>query len=632
MFTLEVILFITGSVIIWMILARALIAYLPEFNFLKMAESWEDVSVRWIFLAPIFIIISVLLFSGNRIAYGSDWFSYFLFHQVVLDSIKNGELLHWSTSISGGYPFAGHPENPGTTILMIPILLFNVVFGLKVNIAIIYILCVLGTFLFTRKYLNLSILSSSIISSMVISSTVVAVRVYTQKYTNIFEFLIPLSVFLFLESLYAQNGNQGFRRNQRFWALCGTSILIALMLYQGKLGAVVALSILFFISVYAFIKSQRGDRLRVFLTFMIMFFLTFLLAAPKILPMIELLQIDSRYVSDWERLRNHIFTPSTLIMALVTYRHDEIAWVIGNQIIGLGIIPLLLAIFSLFASTKKALPWFFMCIFFILIVSGDNSPIPLGYYFWHLPVFHSMEDLDKYFGFHIMFLISLLAGIGLERIKTYPFYGKQIVSVIAIVTLTMLIVSSASIHKRSFQGKMPNFEKEKEFYFIEKPQGTGLLNEDYLYYLQNIGTINSYTNIKYPNRAQARYKVDSDYKREKNPLYKGESYFEGGEGIVQIKNRSQNRIELRVETKNPGILVINQNYNKYWRTSAGEIINDGSGLLKIELKKPGEYNLTVFNKNILFLTGCVLNLIALIILYPLSRMFLKLDDGFKKKV
>lgn len=635
MFTLEIMLFIACSIFIWFVFARAMIPYLQEFHFLKNSNSWEDALIRWIFLAPVCIIISILLFSFDRIAYGSDWFAYFLYHQVVLDSIKNGELLHWSTTISGGYPFAGHPENPSTTILMIPIILFGVIFGVKVNIAIMYILCVAGTFLLARKYLHLSIFSSSVISSMIISSTLVAVRVYTQKYTNIFEFLTPLCLFLFLESLYAPVSNQSFLKNQRYWALCGTSIIVAMMLYQGKLAAVVTLLFLFCIFIYALFRSQRGDRIRVLFTFTIMLIFTVLLAAPKILPMIELLQIDSRYVSDWERLRYHIYTPRTLIKALVTYKHDEIAWVFGNQIIGLGVIPLLLAFYSLFASTKKALPWFLMGIFFILIVLGDNSPFPLGYYLWHLPILHSMEDLDKYFSSYIMFSIAVLAGFGLEKIRNISFLGRNIALFTALIILTMLTVSSASIHEGSFKSVIPKFDKEKEFYFVEKPQVTGLLNEDYLYDLQNIGTINSYVNIKYPNSAQARYKIKTDFLREKNPLYRGESYIEGGDGVVKIKGRSQNRIELSVRTTKPGILVINQNYNKYWHTSVGKILNDGSGLLKVLIEKPGEYILTVYNTNTLCLIGGILYLVAIIIFYPVSKIFSKLahkdlnDNSYK---
>ena len=236
MFSLEVISFIICSLIMWFILLRTVFVYMPELSFLRKANSWDDVLIQWIFLAPVTIIIAALLFTGSKIAYGSDWFAYFYYHQVVLDSLKGGQLLHWSSSIAGGFPWAGHPDQPSTTPLMIPILLCGVVFGIKINIALMYIFYVVGTFLLARKYLRLSVFSSAAISSMAVSSTLVAVRVCSQKYTNVFDFLTPPCIFFFLEAIYSCQSGKGLFRNQRFWALTSSSILVSIMFYQGKLG------------------------------------------------------------------------------------------------------------------------------------------------------------------------------------------------------------------------------------------------------------------------------------------------------------------------------------------------------------------------------------------------------------
>ena len=129
MFSFEVILFVVCSTILWTVIFRTLTAYLPEFSFLIKANSWDDVIVQWVFWVPACLIISALLTTGNKIAYGSDWCAYFNYHQIVYDSLKNGELLHWASGLSGGYPWAGHPDQPGTTPLMLPVMLFGVVFG-----------------------------------------------------------------------------------------------------------------------------------------------------------------------------------------------------------------------------------------------------------------------------------------------------------------------------------------------------------------------------------------------------------------------------------------------------------------------------------------------------------------------
>lgn len=627
MFSVEIILYILCSLISFFIVVRALAFYLPVFAFLGQAREWEEIVVQWIFLAPPIVFISILLFSGNKVSYGSDWFAYFLYHQVVLDSMRDGELLHWASSIAGGFPFAGHPEQPGVSPIMLPVFLFGVVFGIKVNIAIIYVITVMGTFLFAKKYLRLGDISSAAISSLVISSTMLAARIFSQRYDTVFNLLMPAIVFLYLECLYGERDDRGFfRGNQRFWALGGSSILTAQMLNQSKFQAVTCLLIITVISLYAFIRSKQKMRIVVISALMATF--TFAFAAPKILPMLELLQRDARYVADWGILANHSYSLESLAMALLSYKYEEIAWVFSNQIIGLGIIPLLLAIYGLIGYFRKALFWFCLCLFFTLIVLGDNSPLPLGYYIWKLPFFHSMEDMDKYFNFYIMFSIAVMAGLGLEKMRITFTWGQYTALGFSIVVITLLTLESSNIYKQAFLSELPKYNSEKEFYFVKRlptRDKWGFFQEDYLYHLRNIGTIDSYTNIKLPNSVQPRYFIDENLNPAPNPVYKGELYTESGRGRVGIVKRSQNYLEIDVDIPQGETLVFNQNYDKYWGTSLGEIKNDGSGLLKVYIKRGGRYKIVVRNSNKRFLAGCILEVIALIMLYPVGRGFLRMS-------
>lgn len=627
MFSVEIILYILCSLISLFIVVRALAFYLPVFAFLRQAREWEEIVVQWIFLAPPIVFISILLFSGNRVSYGSDWFVYFLYHQVVLDSMRDGELLQWASSIAGGFPFAGHPEQPGVSPTILPVFLFGVVFGIKVNIAIIYVITVMGTFLFAKKYLRLGDISSAVISSLVISSTMLAARIFSQRYDTVFNLLMPAIVFLYLECLYGERDDRGFfRGNQRFWALGGASILTAQMLNQSKFQAITCLLIIAVISLYAFIRSKKKMRIVMISASMAAF--TFAFAAPKILPMLELLERDARYVADWGNLANHSYSLESLAMALLSYKYEEIAWVFSNQIIGLGIIPLLLAIYGLIGFFRKALFWFFLCVFFTLIVLGDNSPLPLGYYIWKLPFFHSMEDMDKYFNFYIMFSIAVMAGLGLEKMRGAFAWGRYAALGFSIVVLTLLTLESSNIYNRAFLSELPKYDSEKEFYFVKRlptRDKWGFFQEDYLYHLRNIGTIDSYTNIKLPNSVQPRYFIDENLNPSPNPVYKGELYTESGRGKVGIAKRSQNYLEIDVDITQGETLVFNQNYDKYWSASFGEIKNDGSGLLKVYINRGGRYKIVVRNSNKRFLEGCILEVTALIMLYPVGRGFLRMS-------
>ncbi len=628
MWTPQIIAYVLSAAFLWIIVIRALLIYRQEFSFLIKANNGTEFTAQWVFLGPFVLIAAVILSTGQLVSYGSDWFAYFLYHQVTLDSMKSGELLHWSPYISGGYPWAGHPDQPSLTPLMLPLLIFGTVFGLKVNMVVMFLLYWSTSFLLARKYLNLSLLSSAFVSGLVISSGQVVMRVYTQKYTNVFDFLTIPTIFFLLEALHGSKDNKPYK-TERFWLFAAACVLQAVMLYQGKIDAAVNFVFIGIIFAYAFFK-KGANRRQICMMGIGFFILSVLLAAPKILPMKELLKIDSRYVVNFEQLKAHIYTPSSLRDALFTYEFKGIDWVKANQIIGLGVVPLLLGIFGVIAYPRRAWIWLSVAVFFSFVGLGNNSFFPLGYYLWHLPILHNMEDLDKYFNFYIMFPIAILAGLGLEKLSNISVAAKRWAVVIALFWVAILTQHSLFYYKEAFPVPLPKYEKEKEFYFVQRnfKFHTSMLFDDYLYYMRNIGTMPSYTNIKIPIAAQPRYILESKYKTIDNRLYRGEAYFESGKGSIVPQTYKQNYIVLSGELEYPGIVVINQNSSPYWHASKGTIINDGSGLLKVFLNEPGKFELTVRNINLPFVYGVVLYALGVVLLGAVYRFFKKYP--FKK--
>lgn len=611
--SLEVLLFFVWASVLWLVLIKTFFLYKGEFGFIVKAYSWEDVFCQLIFLIPSVLVIGALLSTGHKIVYGSDWMAYYDYHQVVLDSLKSGHLSHWSTTISGGFPWAGHPDSPSVSIFMIPITIFGVFLGLKVNIVIIYLMYVIATFLFTLKHIKLSLLSSAAVSSLVLVSTLVAVRVATQQYTSIFSFLVPVALFFFFEMF------KGESARKRFWSAWSTAIISAMIFYQGHIIGVINVFFLVCVFIAMLIMANKKNRLEYFLRGTAVFFLIALLAAPKILPMLEVLSQDSRFVSSWERLRYHVYTPLSLIYALITSRYEDINWVTANQVIGLGWIPFLMAWVGVFSYPRRTWIWLVVVIIVSLIVLGGNSILPLGYYLWYLPFFHSMEDLDKWLNFYIMFSIAVLCGFGWEKLRSSSS-GRVIMYISMAVVLCSLTATSVYLHKNEFTVKPPLYGQERKFFSIQRlepPAKWGMLSFDYLYHLQNIGVTEAYTNIKLPIAAQPKYFVKPDYSFVLNPNYKGEVYFEQGKGSIDNIRFSQNEVYFKVKTDEPGLLVINQNYSPHWKVSSGEIVNDGSKLLKIRLNRVGAYDLRVCNINRLFMVGCILACFPLILWWPL---------------
>lgn len=611
MFSAETILYFVAALACWYLLLRALMGYAGEFAFLRQAADREARATQWLFLAPFVLLAAALLSTGGKLSYSGDWLVYYNYHLLVAESLRQGDLMHWSSTLSGGFPFAGHPESPGVSPVMLIALLLGEVVGIKVTILLLYLLMVLGIFLLARRHLGFSVRGGALLSSLALVSTVLAGRVVTAKYTNLFELLIPLVLFFYLESLHA------LERSKRLRAVGACAILLAMLLVQGKIGLVNTALFMTGIFVYAMVRADHAARRRILLASLAVAGLFLLLAAPKILPMLDLLRIDARYIESFERLRNHILEPRTLFMALITYGYNESGWIFNNQIIGLGVLPLGVGIYGVATGWRQNLGWLALLVIFCFIVLGDNGWIPLGYWLWHLPLFHSMEDLDRYYTFFIMLCIALLAVRGVERIVLRPVWGAGLAWGLVAAMLLPLLAYSFDLHRHAFRGTPLVPAVSRDFHFAgksEDPRGWGMLGHDYLYALRGIGVLNGYTNLRYPSAAQARYQVEPNGTETPNPDYRGEVFLLEGEGSATLLRHTQNALQVQVRADTPVTVGINQSASPYWRVSHGQVVEPESKLLKIRLEQAGAYTLEIRNVNPWFRAGCGLGLTGVLLL------------------
>ena len=145
--------------------------------------------------------------------------------------------------------------------------------------------------------------------------------------------------------------------------------------------------------------------------------------------------------------------------------------------------------------------------------------------------------------------------------------------------------------------------------------------------LQNVGKINWYGNIHLGEYALPRYFMvwdDADsfeayhYVSFLNSDYRGEIYFLNKDANkAEFKYFSPDKIVARVDVLEPDILVINQNYDKYWRSSPSKPISI-KGLLAVKLEKKGTYQVTLTYHPLTFYLGLCVSMAALIfIIYSL---------------
>jgi uncharacterized membrane protein YfhO len=97
-----------------------------------------------------------------------------------------------------------------------------------------------------------------------------------------------------------------------------------------------------------------------------------------------------------------------------------------------------------------------------------------------------------------------------------------------------------------------------------------------------------------------------------NPLYKGEAFFLKVGSKVNILKFSANELIMDTKIVEPDVLIINQNYDKGWRTSTGKIENHNN-LLAVRFDKPINCKLRLTYCPRIFLIGLAISLFTLIV-------------------
>ena len=100
----------------------------------------------------------------------------------------------------------------------------------------------------------------------------------------------------------------------------------------------------------------------------------------------------------------------------------------------------------------------------------------------------------------------------------------------------------------------------------------------YFNLVRNIGTIDWHTGIPIDENAIPKYFVDRENNYIPNPEYRGEVFFPEMEPSLPSSETNTatgvfrpNSVTIEVNIREPGILVVNQNYHRDWHTNIGEL-------------------------------------------------------------
>lgn len=518
----------------------------------------------------------------------------------------------------GGYPLAANPQDGSLNPFFLPPLLFGEVIGIKVNVFLAHLVALLGMFYLCRGVMKYNLWGASF-SALVfcLGGHLHRLLIRGQDYIpSFYFFFVPLLLALFIKT----------KEGKKFFLFA--ALLLAVIISQAGLYLA---PILLFIFLFSFLEAFRGKDNKLLIdplylkNFFIVLFLALFLAAVKVLPCLELLVRNPRtmagYNPFWPPLLPNIYR--AFFVPVYDFPFPGLHW----NYFYLGVLPVACACLTFIMDWKKAWRGFVLLFLFFLLAFSGHTRFDIFQYLWQLPLFHSIEAPTRYFVSLVLFLIALYAGKVFsiaDRIKNrfivFVFAGVIVFTVVDLLRINTVREDTFSVPV-PFAGAQPAFFPvrnsapggaaspliPKKMFLTRSWEWTRPTQYELM--LQNIGKINWYGNIHLGEYAVPKYFIQEDLSLRPNPGYRGEAYFlNDPKNTARLHYFSPNKIVVNVRIEEPDILIINQNYDKYWASDKGKP-SDANGLLGLPLKE-GEYLVTFAYIPVSFYVGLVLSIIT----------------------
>ncbi|MEQ1896967.1 MAG: hypothetical protein ABL971_06200 [Vicinamibacterales bacterium] len=558
-----------------------------------------------------------ILTSGGRLNLNADFLQYASRHEAVRKSLVDDHALPLrSARFGGGFPTLGDPEDPTLNPLVVLSVPFGAVAGLKMIGFLALLVGALSAYALARSVLEYSWFGSLWSGLVFGTSLFVPLRIRGGNTNEVYAAFLPLCLLLI-----------GLAARGRKIALLGLSLLIYVMLSDGKLTALMAL---FCLAVLCLVGALPGIRLfgppderrrfnlRPFKMLVVGTVAACAIGMARILPAVELLRVSGRlthrsylaYSKGYGLLASY---SAGDLVAEATGWHGEIG------LTTVGALPVILAGMVAVVSWRKALPWVVTIGLFAWLALAAHAPVDLFGLVRSLPIFSAIWNPAKYFSFPIVFALAMLSGEAVSWLRKLPGRWLPIASAIAV-----LIAAESVLYPRmtAIQSDTYTFEASYEeplppgeFFNVRgSPLPLTRMHQSravgYFNVLRNIGTLDWYTGVPLRTNAIPKYLVDTENTYLPNPEYRGEAFFLDSHSHVKAVTIKANEITALVDVAAPGTLVINQNHHPDWHAGRGGLFNR-NGLLALRLTQIGSYAVHLQYLPWSFLVGLTLSCLSL---------------------
>lgn len=245
-------------------------------------------------------------------------------------------------------------------------------------------------------------------------------------------------------------------------------------------------------------------------------------------------------------------------------------------------------------KTRRAAPWIFAGAILLLLARGDAQPLALWPILHGLPMFDSVR-LPSRFLVPFTLVVGMLAGYGTDWLaERWPNWGAPIgLAVMVLATVNCLLIGPQDLESVLQYPARPAAPARVFHQIAHGPGNNGML----IPAMENTGVVDCYDYTQWNTNVHA-----SD-----RPGYRGEVYLLG-RGSVELERWTPNALTYSVSVPAAGEVVVNQNYDRWWRVVAGRgaVVNE-NGLIGVRVLAATQ-NVTIAYRDYGALIGMLMTL------------------------
>ncbi len=570
--------------------------------------SWQTV-IPWdrqTYVAIILLLMVAVFFWLPTMNHPEGWIEDMGDRTLALAGIQRTTILeyrqfpHWNPYMGGGLPLLANPHSALLSPTFLPILLAGEVIGTKIRFLLALYVGLIGAY-FLGRQLTEGLLGPYVLAGIFMLSSWYPLYMWRGHEEFIALVYAPWVVLFFQASL----------TRLRYALLAGA--FVGLMILEGGIYPVPYTMLL--LSLYAGYIALTQRRLSPIQVMLILSVFAVIISGAKSLPMMDYLHDNPR---KWG-----LGEPTVPLMALPKFFlwRDQLRgvsfprswygwWEYGSYI---GWIGLALAAIGLVLAWRRSLPWLLFGVIFLGFAVGYYNNYSPWYWLHKLPVFDSLHDTPR-FRLITVLCIAIMGGIGMGRIWTLLVTQQRRRSIqwifgIACLAATVALYTDLYLVSNPVYGKISeiepvtNLQPENAFRQVIDETGNSA-NQAYPNFLQNRGLVDNYEPMARKPASVVGANEDG---------YRGEVWIENNECMAVMQFWSPNRLIYNVQCHTSSRLVVNQRFEKGWRSADGRMLKPHDGLISMSVT-PSDSTITLFYRPQLFTPGCIVSLAGFLFL------------------